>query len=332
MSSNRKLKNILITGGAGFIGSNFIQLMLREKEFSSRLINLDNLTYAGNLDNLKGVIDHDNHVFVNEDICDKNKVIEIFKEYDIDTVIHMAAESHVDRSIESPLEFLNTNILGTFNLLSAAKEYWQDRQDVLFHHVSTDEVYGALGDDGLFTEETSYDPRSPYSASKASSDHIVRAFFHTYNLPIMISNCSNNYGPRQHKEKLIPLMISNLKERKPLPVYGEGKNIRDWIYVDDHNQALWFIINNGKNGETYNIGGNSEKRNIDLVKTLCQSVSKKLNIDENELLELITYVEDRLGHDYRYAIDNSKLIELGYHNDFTFEQGINKTIDWYLNQ
>lgn len=333
---NRKLQNILITGGSGFIGSNFINLTLNDSSFKGKIINVDCLTYAGdskNLSDIESIHAGDRYFFEKIDICDKAKISHILKKYDIDTVIHMAAESHVDRSIESPHEFLRTNVMGTFNLLACAKDFWEQRKDVVFHHVSTDEVYGALGETGFFTEKTSYDPRSPYSASKASSDHIVRAYFHTYDFPVMISNCSNNYGPRQNKEKLIPLMITNMLNGKPLPVYGEGSNIRDWIYVDDHNLGIWEILKKGKLGETYNLGGNNEVKNIDMVKTLCHHVAEKTGKDSKTYLDLITFVTDRLGHDFRYAIDNSKALnELEWKPVTSFKGGIDKTIAWYLDE
>lgn len=331
----RKLQNILLTGGAGFIGSNFIHYSFFSKKFSGRIINMDKLTYAGDLEKLEGLEELTNkkYFFEKVDICDKAIVKEVFEKYDIDTVIHMAAESHVDRSIDSPMEFLQTNIIGTYNLLECAKDYWKDRKDVLFHHVSTDEVYGSLGDEGLFHETTAYDPRSPYSASKASSDHLVRAFFHTYNLPVTISNCSNNYGPRQNKEKLIPLMLSNILKGEKLPVYGDGKNIRDWIFVDDHNEGIWDIIEKAELGETYNLGGNNEIRNIELVNTLCEKVAEKKEVNPETFKSLITYVTDRKGHDYRYAIDNSKAKdELNWVPRTSFEKGIEKTINWYMDE
>jgi len=328
----RELQNILVTGGAGFIGSNFIHLKLNDENFKGRIINIDSMTYAGDLNNLSDLPQDSElrYTFVEGDICDKALLEQVFREYQIDTVVHFAAESHVDRSIDDPLTFLNTNIIGTFNLLSVSKDFWKERSDVIFHHVSTDEVYGALGETGVFTEQTPYDPRSPYSASKASSDHIVRAFFHTYKLPILITNCSNNYGPRQHPEKLIPLMITKILKGENLPVYGEGKNIRDWVFVEDHNRALWFVLSNGVTGETYNIGGNTEIQNIDLVRTICRLVSEKKGEDLYRILDLITFVKDRPGHDFRYAIDNSKIKSLGYNNEVSFEEGLSRTIDWYL--
>ncbi len=334
--SKRKLKNILITGGAGFIGSNFIKLFFDKKEFNGIIVNYDALTYAGDLSNLAGVIEqyeNDRYFFVKGDIKDESLFLETLKKFDIDTIVHMAAESHVDRSIESPLDFIETNIVGTYKILQCAKEFWGNRKDVLFHHVSTDEVYGSLGETGYFSESTKYDPRSPYSSSKASSDHFVRAYFHTYGLPVTISNCSNNYGPRQHREKLIPLMISNILAGKKLPVYGKGQNIRDWIYVDDHNEGILAILKRGIVGETYNLGGNNEVKNIDMVNYLCDQVAKIKSTNSVEYKELIEYVTDRLGHDFRYAIDNSKAkSELGWEPEESFESGINKTIDWYLNE
>jgi dTDP-glucose 4,6-dehydratase len=329
----RKLNNILITGGAGFIGSNFIHLLLSKKDFSGKVINFDKLTYAGDLKNLEGLPESatSRYHFVKGDINDEALFKQTLVDHDVDTIIHMAAESHVDRSIESPLEFITTNVVGTYKVLQCAKEFWGDRKDVLFHHVSTDEVFGSLGDTGYFTETTSYDPRSPYSSSKASSDHFVRSYFHTYGLPVTISNCSNNYGPRQNREKLIPLMITNILEKKPLPVYGKGLNIRDWIFVDDHNEGILTIIKNGKVGETYNLGGNNEVRNIDMVEKLCDKVATKKGGGIANAKELITYVPDRLGHDFRYAIDNTKAkSELNWEPKESFDSGIDKTIDWYL--
>ena len=333
---SRRIKNILITGGAGFIGSNFIHQTLQRKDFSGRIINLDKLTYAGDEANLQGLPMSElgkRYFFVQGDINDTDLVLKTMQEHDVDTIVHMAAESHVDRSISSPREFIQTNVMGTFNMLNSAKSFWKDREDVLFHHVSTDEVYGSLSEEGFFVEETPYDPRSPYSASKASSDHFARAFFHTYGLPVTISNCSNNYGPRQHNEKLIPLMITNMLEGKQLPVYGKGENVRDWIYVDDHNEALWQILTKGTVGETYNIGGRNEARNIDLVHRLCEIVADKTGKAESEYKSLITHVTDRLGHDFRYAIDSTKIEnELSWKNKENFRSGLNKTVDWYLNR
>ena len=325
-------RNILITGGAGFIGSNLVRLFVnRYPEY--RIVNLDVLTYAGNLENLKDVEDRPNYVFVKADICDYERMAQIFAEYDIDGVIHLAAESHVDRSIKDPFTFARTNVMGTLSLLQAAKEQWKEEgRAYRFYHVSTDEVYGALQMDGtFFTEKTKYDPHSPYSASKASSDHFVRAFHDTYGLPTVISNCSNNYGPYQFPEKLIPLFINNIRHGRPLPVYGKGENVRDWLYVEDHARAIDVIFHNGKDGDTYNIGGFNEWKNIDLIKVMIKTVDKILGNPEGHSLELITYVTDRLGHDARYAIDSTKLQkELGWEPSLQFEEGIEKTVRWYL--
>lgn len=330
----RKLSSILVTGGAGFIGSNFIHYLFNDTDFDGKLINMDNLTYAGNLENLTGINDkfgNSKYFFEKADICDYKAVEDIFRKYDIDTVIHFAAESHVDRSIFGPKDFIDTNITGTFCLLENARACWGNRDDVLFHHVSTDEVFGSLGDTGYFYETTPYDPRSPYSASKASSDHIVRAYNHTYGLPITLSNCSNNYGPYQFPEKLIPVMIMNIKEEKPLPVYGDGKNIRDWLYVSDHNSAVWSIIKNGKTGETYNIGGENEWENIKLVNVLCEKMAGFLDKENDYYKKLITYVKDRPGHDRRYAINCDKIKkELGWKQSVDFNTGLEMTIEWYL--
>ncbi len=325
------MKSLLITGGAGFIGSHLVRLMVN-KYPDYRIINLDKLTYAGNLENLLDVEKMPNYLFVKADITDAEAVHKVFEEYDIDGVIHLAAESHVDRSITNPTEFIYTNIVGTVNLLNAARHQWKDKMDGhLFYHVSTDEVYGSLGDTGLFTESTSYDPRSPYSASKASSDHLVRAYHHTFKLPVVISNCSNNYGGYQFPEKLIPLMIHNIKNSKPLPVYGKGLNVRDWLYVLDHASAIDLIFHKGKLGETYNIGGNNEWRNIDLVLLLCKIMDQKLGQEVGTSEKLITYVTDRAGHDLRYAIDSSKLQnELGWEPSLQFDEGLEKTVEWYL--
>ncbi len=328
-------ENILITGGCGFIGSNLIYYLLNQTNFSGRIINFDALTYAGNIHNLHGIAEKypDRYTFIAADICNQEAVTLVFNDYDIDTVIHLAAESHVDRSIVGPAQFVQTNFVGTFYLLEAAKKYWGRRTDVRFHHVSTDEVYGSLGDSGHFVESTAYDPRSPYSASKAGSDHLVRAYWHTYGLPITLSNCSNNYGPYQFPEKLIPLMISNMLEAKPLPVYGDGGNIRDWLYVDDHCHAIWLILTNAPCGQTYNIGGENEWTNIDLVRYLCRLVAKETRKDPESLLNLISFVTDRLGHDRRYAIDCSKIRQqLGWKQETTFEDGLSLTVKWYLNQ
>ncbi len=325
------MKTILITGGAGFIGSHVIRLFVK-KYPEYKIINLDKLTYAGNLLNLSDIEKVKNYEFVKGDIVDGNFINELFQKYQFDGVIHLAAESHVDRSIESPMDFIMTNIVGTVNLLNAAKTIWKDNcTDKKFYHISTDEVYGSLGNEGYFTEETAYDPRSPYSASKASSDHIVRAYSHTYKLPIVISNCSNNYGANQFPEKLIPLCINNIKNSKPLPVYGKGENIRDWLFVEDHAKAIDMIYHKGRTGETYNIGGNNEWKNIDLVLALCRIMDKKLGRAAGESEKLITFVKDRAGHDLRYAIDSTKLKkELGWSPSLQFEEGFDKTVDWYL--
>jgi dTDP-glucose 4,6-dehydratase len=324
-------KTILITGGAGFIGSHLVKLMVN-KYPDYKIINLDKLTYAGNLANLTEIENKPNYKFIKGDIVDADFINQLFSENDFDAVIHLAAESHVDRSIEGPMEFIMTNIVGTTNLLNAAKDSWgSDFSDKLFYHVSTDEVYGSLGEEGMFLETTSYDPRSPYSASKASSDHIVRAYHHTYGMPIVISNCSNNYGSHQFPEKLIPLFINNIQNNKPLPVYGKGENIRDWLWVNDHAIAIDVIFHKGKNGETYNIGGHNEWKNIDLIKVMCKVMDEKLGRPIGESEKLITYVTDRAGHDMRYAIDATKLKdELGWVPSLQFEEGIRNTIEWYL--
>lgn len=324
-------RNILITGGAGFIGSHAIRLFV-DKYPEDDIVNFDLLTYAGNLENLIDVDGKSNYSFVKGDIMSESDVEEVFIQKNITHVIHFAAESHVDRSITDPLAFLKTNILGTVNLMQVARKHWGVDQDHCFYHVSTDEVYGSLGDTGLFTEHTSYDPQSPYSASKASSDHFVRAYANTYNFPIKISNCSNNYGPNQFPEKLLPLMIHNILNKKPLPVYGDGTNIRDWLYVVDHVEAIDTIFQNGVLGETYNIGGDNEIQNIELVKSLCRIMDEELGRGEGESEKLITFVKDRPGHDKRYAIDASKIKDaLGWTPRFTVDQGLKKTIQWYLN-
>jgi dTDP-glucose 4,6-dehydratase len=325
------MKNILVTGGAGFIGSHVVRLLVN-KYPEYNIVNMDVLTYAGNLENIKDIEQKDNYTFVKCDICDFDTVKKIFIEYKINSVIHLAAESHVDRSIKDPFSFAQTNIMGTLSLLQAAKSYWDgDFEQKLFYHVSTDEVYGSLGEKGLFTEKTSYDPHSPYSASKASSDHFVRAFHDTYGLPTILSNCSNNYGSYQFPEKLIPLFINNIVHNKPLPVYGKGENIRDWLYVDDHASAIDVIFHKGKHGDTYNIGGFNEWKNIDLIKVIIKTVDTLLEREKGASEELITYVTDRAGHDLRYAIDATKLKnELGWEPSLQFEEGIEKTVKWYL--
>lgn len=332
MPNGKFKRTIVITGGAGFIGSHVVRLFVH-KYPDYKIINLDKLTYAGNLANLTDIEDKPNYLFVKGDICDESLVKELFTEQKVDGVIHLAAESHVDRSIKDPFLFAKTNVLGTLNLLQAAKEYWKDDfSNKLFYHVSTDEVYGALEfDDTLFTEETSYDPHSPYSASKAASDHFVRAYHDTYGLPVVISNCSNNYGPYQFPEKLIPLFIYNIRNNKPLPVYGKGENVRDWLYVEDHARAIDLIFNEGKIGDTYNIGGFNEWTNIDLIRVLIKVVDKQLGRPEGTSDKLITYVTDRAGHDLRYAIDATKIKnELGWEPSLQFEEGIEKTVKWYL--
>ena len=324
-------KNILITGGAGFIGSHVVRLFVYTYTYY-QIYNLDILTYAGNLENLSDIENCANYTFIKGDITNEDFINDLFEEHQFDAVIHLAAESHVDRSITDPLSFAKTNILGTMVLLNAFKNLWQNKwQDKLFYHVSTDEVYGTLGETGLFTETTSYDPNSPYSASKASSDHFVRAYGETYGMPFVISNCSNNYGANQFPEKLIPLFINNIINNKPLPVYGDGNYTRDWLYVLDHAIAIDLVYHKGKNHETYNIGGFNEWKNIDLVKELCQQMDAKLGNTPGTSEKLITYVKDRPGHDLRYAIDASKINkELGWSSTVTFEEGLSKTIDWYL--
>ena len=323
-------KTILVTGGAGFIGSHVVRrLVINYPEYL--ILNIDKLTYAGNLNNLKDIENKPNYRFFQIDITDKKAIDEIFQLHSVDGVIHLAAESHVDRSISNPDEFVLTNVVGTLHLLNACKLSWSDFNGKCFYHISTDEVYGSLGDDGLFTEETSYDPRSPYSASKASSDHIVRAYGHTYNLPIKISNCSNNYGSFQFPEKLIPLMINNIKNKKSLPIYGKGENVRDWLWVVDHAIAIDLIYHEGVIGETYNIGGHNEWKNVDLVHLLCDVMDEKLHRPIGDSRKLITYVKDRAGHDMRYAIDASKIKnELGWEPSVIFEEGLRSTVDWYL--
>ena len=336
--NSRKIKKVLITGGAGFIGSAVVRQFINETDIT--VINVDALTYAGNLESLESVTDHPRYFFEHANICDKAAMERIFQEYKPDAVMHLAAESHVDRSIDGPAEFIETNIVGTYTLLEVAKQYWQecrkssasDEKPFIFHHISTDEVYGSLGEEGLFTEASPYQPSSPYSASKASSDHLVRAWHHTYGLPIVITNCSNNYGPYQFPEKLIPLVILNAKEGKPIPIYGEGDNVRDWLYVDDHAHALRRVLKRGQAGETYNIGGHNEKTNLEVVHGICKMLDELLPASEFlPHVNLITFVDDRPGHDQRYAIDASKIDnELGWKPDETFASGLKKTVRWYL--
>ena len=325
-------KTILITGGAGFIGSHVVRLFVN-KYPEYKIVNLDALTYAGNLENLEDIKDAPNYEFIKADITDEKFIPELFIKYAFDGVIHLAAESHVDRSITDPFAFIRTNVFGTANLLNAAKNAWAGNMEgKRFYHISTDEVYGSLGKEGFFTEKTAYDPRSPYSAAKASSDHFVRAYFHTYGLPVVVSNCSNNYGSHHFPEKLIPLAINNIKKKLPIPIYGKGENVRDWLWVDDHARAIDVIFHKGETGETYNIGGHNEWTNIDLIHELCAILDRKLGRKPGESAQLITYVKDRAGHDLRYAIDSSKLQrELGWVPSLQFEEGLEKTVDWYLN-
>lgn len=325
---------ILVTGGAGFIGSNFIRYVLEKSGYTGKVVNLDDLTYAGNLESLSDVektYGGERYFFEKADICDRAAVEAVFAKYKPDAVLHFAAESHVDRSILGPESFIRTNVLGTYTLLDVARRAWAGRNDVLFHHISTDEVFGSLDDTGYFTEETPYDPRSPYSASKAGSDHLARAYFHTYGLPLTLSNCSNNYGPYQFPEKLIPLMILNMLEDKPLPVYGDGRNIRDWVYVEDHNAAVWEIMKNGQAGRSYNIGGENEWENIELLGRLIEIVAEETGKKVEDLRSLITYVKDRPGHDRRYAIDCTRIkTELGWKRTVSFDEGLRATVRWYI--
>lgn len=332
----KKLRSLLVTGGCGFIGANFVRLLL-EQYPEYRVINIDKLTYAGNLRNLDGIEEGEQYRFVKADICDSETIEKLFIEEQVDTVVHFAAESHVDRSITGPAEFIQTNIIGTFTLLEAARKCWLTENwkgaDPCFLHVSTDEVYGSLGETGLFSETTPFDPRSPYSASKASSDHLASAYFHTYGLPVRITNCSNNYGPYQFPEKLIPLIFNNSMKAQSLPVYGDGKNVRDWLFVLDHCEAIVEVVKKGNNGECYNIGGNNEKQNIEVVTLICDILDKKLGLLESgePRRSLITFVKDRLGHDRRYAIDASKIKDqIGWQPKIHFAEGIEKTVDWYL--
>jgi len=326
----RSFKTILVTGGAGFIGSHVVRRFVNNYP-NTKIVNLDALTYAGNLENLTDIEKKPNYTFVKGDITDGKFIDELFQKHNFDAVVHLAAESHVDRSISNPTEFAITNVIGTINLLNAAKKSWTDTTGKIFYQVSTDEVYGSLGSTGLFTEETNYDPRSPYSASKASADHFVMAYHHTYHLPVLISNCSNNYGPNHFPEKLIPLALYNIKNNKPVPVYGKGENIRDWLYVVDHASAIDLILHKGETVSSYNVGGHNEWKNIDLIHLLCKIMDAKLNRPAGTSAKLITFVKDRAGHDLRYAIDSSKIQkELGWKPSLQFEEGLEKTVDWYL--
>jgi len=330
----RKLTRIMVTGGAGFIGSNFIRYLFALPDFTGTIVNVDKLTYAGNLENLADIDEQfggKRYFFERADICSFEAIKEVFERHEVDAVVHFAAESHVDRSIFGPKEFIQSNILGTFTLLEVARLLWQGKSGVLFHHVSTDEVFGSLGSTGAFTERTPYNPKSPYSASKAASDHLVRAYHHTYGLPATVSNCSNNFGPYQFPEKLIPLMILNLLDGRPLPVYGDGKNVRDWLFVDDHSAALWLILNKGVTGETYNIGGENELENLELIYLLCEKIAAIKGQSRDALKKLISFVKDRPGHDRRYAIDCRKIKKaLGWSRKFDFSESLEKTIVWYM--
>lgn len=333
---SRSLQSVLVTGGSGFIGSNFIRFLFEQPSFTGQVVNLDALTYAGNPANLTDLADAhggSRYHFEHGDIRDFDLVAEIFSRYDIDTVVHFAAESHVDRSILGPRVFIETNVVGTQNVLEAARAAWGARDDVLFHHVSTDEVFGSLGEAGFFSEATPYDPKSPYSASKAGSDHLVRAWAHTYGLPVTMSNCTNNYGPYQFPEKMIPLMILNILEEKPLPVYGDGKNIRDWLYVTDHAEAVWTVLRGGRSGETYLVGGENEWENLTLVETICEKVATARGDDPERYKRLLTFVADRPGHDRRYAVNCSKIkSELGWRQRHSFSEGLDATIRWYMQE
>jgi dTDP-glucose 4,6-dehydratase len=330
----RNINNLLITGGAGFIGSNLIRYLFKQPDFTGRLVNVDKLTYAGNLENLIDVqadFGPTRYFFERADICDQEAMRAVMERYDVDAVIHLAAESHVDRSICGPAEFIKTNVYGTFSLLEAARTVWQDRRDVVFHHVSTDEVFGSLGTDGCFYEDTPYAPRSPYSSSKASADHLVRAYFHTYGLPVTLSHCSNNYGPYQFPEKLIPLMLLNILAGRELPVYGDGKNVRDWLHVEDHASALWAVVRRGTIGESYNVGGENQVENIALVRLLCEIAAAAQDRPASEYAKLITFVKDRPGHDRRYATNCDKIKrELGWRRSVELEAGLRDTVRWYL--
>lgn len=333
----RKCNTILVTGGAGFIGSNFIRFLFTNTDFTGTVVNADVLTYAGNRENLADIeakySENGRYFFYAANICDYTEIEKILSDHNVDTIVHFAAETHVDRSIFGPAEFIHTNIIGTFTLLEVVRKRTENGQHIHFHHISTDEVFGSLGKEGYFSENSAYDPRSPYSASKASADHLVRAYYHTYGLSVTISNCSNNYGPYQYPEKFIPLMITNMVQGKALPIYGDGKNIRDWLYVDDHNSAVWAILKNGLTGETYTIGGENEWENIELVKYLCEITARCTGKPVSDYEKLITYVADRSGHDRRYAIDSGKLQkELGWRPRTSFAEGIDMTVRWYCNK